>query len=150
MKTIATPIIGSLAVLCFGLARAEPYVDYTPQKGVWHVTTLKVDPNHIDDYLTGLKTTWIPFEEAARKHGVIDSYRVMVKLNPADGQGNVLLIEHIPDLGLKEPDRARDQAMTREVYAEVAKAKSDAQTEDFNKYRTFVADDYWTGQSYQK
>jgi hypothetical protein len=150
MKTTAIAIICALSLLCFGEARTEPYVDYTPQKGVWHVTTLKVDSNHIDDYLTGLKTTWIPFEAVARKHGVIDSYRVMVKLNPADGQGNVLLIEHIPDLALKEPDQARDQAMAREVYVEVAKAKSDAKTADFNRYRVFVGDDYWSEQAYPK
>jgi hypothetical protein len=148
MKTVTLSVVGVFCALCLGPAQAEPYVDYTPQKGVWHVTTLKVDVNHTDDYLTGLKSTWIPFEQVAKAHGVIDFWQVRVKLNPADGQGDVQLIEHIPNLALKEPDRARDQAMVREVYAAVAKAKSDAKTDDFDKYRTFVADDYWTDLTY--
>jgi hypothetical protein len=73
---------------------AEPFVDYTPQKGLWHVVTVKVEPNHVDDYITGLKRTWAPSEEIAKKHGLIDSYQIMTKLNAEDGQGNVLLIEH--------------------------------------------------------
>ena len=39
---------------------AEQYVDYTPVKGVWEVQTIKVDPNHIDDYLTGLRKGLVP------------------------------------------------------------------------------------------
>jgi hypothetical protein len=41
-----------------GAAFAEPFVECTPQKGAWKVTTVKVDPSHIDDYLTGLKRGW--------------------------------------------------------------------------------------------
>jgi hypothetical protein len=131
------------AVLCVGAAVAEPYVDYTPQKGVWHVTTIKVDPNHIDDYVTGLKKAWMPGEEIAKKHGLIDSYQIMIKMNAEDGQGNVLLVEHIPNMAVMEVDQARDQAMRAEIRAVMSKEDSDKMVEGFDKYRTFVGDEYW-------
>ncbi|MGA0599618.1 hypothetical protein ACO2Q3_02825 [Caulobacter sp. KR2-114] len=133
-----------------GAAAAEPYVDYTPQKGLWHVTTVKVDPNHIDDYLAGLRRTWVPSEEISKKHGLIDSYQVMVKFNASDGQGNVLLIEHIPNSALLDPDQARDQALQRENYAAVPKAQGEQAVAGYDKYRTFVGDDYWGEMAFPK
>jgi hypothetical protein len=150
MKILSIFATSALLAMCAGAARAEPYVDYTPQKGAWHVTTVKVDANHIDDYVTGLKKEWVPGEEIAKKHGLIDSYQIMVKMNAADGQGNVLLIEHIPNLALMEPDKARDQAIMKEAYAQVPKTQSDAAVKEFDKYRTFVGDDYWTELTYIK
>ena len=126
-----------------GSALAEPYVDYTPQKGLWHVVTIRVEPSHIDDYVSGLKHTWAPSEEIAKKHGLIDSYQIMTKLNPEDGQGNVLLIEHIPNAALLEADQARDQAMMKEFQAALPKPDREKMLADFDKYRTFVGDDYW-------
>lgn len=138
------------AILCAGAAYAEPYVDYMPQKGVWHVTTVKVDPNHIDDYVTGLKKTWVTAEEIAKKHGLIDSYQIMIKLNGSDGQGNVLLLEHYPSIASLDPDQARDQAMERENYAAVPKSDGEKAVAGYDKYRVFVGDDYWTDISFGK
>lgn len=141
-QLFACTVLGS--VLFAAAASAEPYVDYTPHKGVWHVTTVKVDPNHIDDYVTGLKKTWVTAEEIAKKHGLIDSYQIMIKLNASDGSGNVLLIEHYPSLAALEPDQARDQALQRENYAAVPKADGQQMVAGYDKYRVFVGDDYWT------
>lgn len=145
---IAGAVFG--AAMWAGAAAAEPYVDYTPQKGVWHATTVKVDSNHIDDYVTGLKKSWVTAEEIAKKHGVIDSYQIMIKLNPADGSGNVLLLEHYPSIAALDPDQARDQAMQREDYAAVPKAVGEQMVAGYDKYRTFVGDDYWTDISFGK
>jgi hypothetical protein len=147
-QTMACIALGG--ALIGSAALAEPYVDYTPQKGVWHVTTVRVDPNHIDDYLTGLKRTWASGEEVAKRHGLIDSYQIMVKMNASDGQGNVILIEHYPNMALLENDQARDQAMQKEVQALLPKADSDKMLQGFDKYRTFVGDDYWDEQVFTK
>jgi hypothetical protein len=138
------------AVVFSGAVAAEPYVDYTPHKGVWHVTTVRVDPNHIDDYLVGLKKVWVPGEEIAKAHGLIDGYQVMVKMNASDGQGNVLLIEHYPSMASLDADQARDQAMEKEVFAVMPKADSAQMVTGFDKYRTFVGDDYWNEMSFNK
>ena len=149
MKTVLLPL-AAVALLGAGAAFAEPYVDYTPQKGLWHVVTVKVMPSHIDDYVSSLKKLWLPGEELAKKHGLIDSYQIMVKMNASDGKGNVVLIEHIPNMALLEPDQARDQAMEKEAYAMVPKAQGEAQVKTYDTYREFVGDEYWTALDYTK
>ena len=135
----------AIAVTALGtVVFAEPYVDYTPKKGFVHVQFIRVDPNHIDDYLVGLKRTWVPGEEAAKRHGVIDYYGIDVKLNGGDGKANVVLIEHIVNAAMLDPDKARDQAVEKESFAAMPKDQMDAKVKDFDKYRTFVGDDYYT------
>ncbi len=150
MKLLVLPVTIAAFVAVAGAACAEMYVDYTPQKGAWHVVTAKVDPNHIDDYLVGLKKTWVPGEEISKKRGLIDSYTISVKLTGSDGGANVMMVEHIPSLALLEPDKARDQAIEKEVYEVMAKDKMEAQVKDFEKYRVFISDEYWTDISYSK
>ena len=148
MKSFA--IMSTCALFLAGAAWADPYVDYTPEKGVWDVTTIKVDPNHIDDYLKGLKSAWIPGEELAKKHGVIDQYYVMVKTNAADGQGNVILGQHFTSFAVMDPDKKRDMAMQKESEAMMSKDKSDALLAGFDKYRTFVGEDMWVPMDFGK
>jgi len=105
---------------------------------------VKVDPNHIDDYIVGLKRTWVPGEEAAKRHGIIDWYGINVKMNGGDGQANVVLVEHVVSAAMLDPDKARDQAMEKESFAAMPKDQMDAKVKDFDKYRTFVGDDYYT------
>ncbi|HEY2661674.1 MAG TPA: hypothetical protein VGI79_18280 [Caulobacteraceae bacterium] len=142
--------VAAVAALAASAARAEPYVDYTPQKGVWHVVTVKVEPSKVDDYVSELKKGWILEEEVAKKHGLIDQYEVKIKFNGSDGGGNVLLIEHIPNIGLLEVDQARDQAVEKDMLAVTPKADTQAKVKEFDKYRTFVGDDYWTDITYTK
>jgi hypothetical protein len=132
-----------------GAALAEPYVDYTTSKGVWEVQAMKVDPNHLDDYLTALKTGWVQGEEIAKKHGVIDQYAVRVKLNSGAG-ANVLLVQHYPSLNALEPDQARDTAMMKESRATESKEQEEKATAGFDKYRTFVSDEFYTNIEYPK
>ena len=145
--------IGALALsagLCMAAAAAaEPWTDYIPAKGATEVVTVQVDPNHIDDYLSGIGKGWVREQELAKKHGIIDWYQVMVKLN-ATGGSNVVLIVHYPTLANLEPDKARDQAMLAESRAAMSKEDSDKQIAGYDKYRTFVSDDIWTGVDYPK
>jgi hypothetical protein len=136
-------------LLTTGAAFAEPYTDYTPVKGAWHVTTIKVDPNHIDDYVTGLKKTWATGEELAKKHGIIDQYMILEKLNAGAG-ANVQLIEHYPSLANLEPDKARDLALQKEGEAMVSKDNMMKSVGEFDKYRTFVSDEFWTSLEFTK
>lgn len=136
-------------LLTASAAFAEPYADYTPVKGAWHVTTIKVDPNHIDDYVTGLKKTWATGEELAKKHGVIDQYMILLKLNSGAG-ANVQLIEHYPSLANLEPDKARDLALQKEGEAMVSKDNMMKSVGEFDKYRTFVSDEFWRSLEFTK
>ena len=141
-KTILIAAASALAAASV-TAFAEQYVDYTPQKGAWQFTEVKVEPAHIDDYLVGLKRGWVPGEKIAQKHGLIDQYMIMVKLNSSDGGGNVVLAQHFTSLAGLDPDKARDQTMEKESYAAMSKDAQEKQVEGYNKYRTFVGDSFY-------
>ncbi len=132
-----------------GAAAAEPWTDYMPQKGATEVVTLKVDPNHIDDYLTGIRKTWVAEQERAKAHGIIDAYYVAVKLN-SEGGPNVRLITHYPSLANLDPDKARDQAMLAEGRKQMSDDEGRKMVEGYDKYRTFVSDDIYTGVEFPK
>ena len=139
-------LITSACVLAFAVtapAFAKQWVDYSPDKGYWDVTTIAVDPNKIDDYLVGLKTSWVPGEELAKKQGLVDDYEVMVKANPAGEQANVLLAVHYTSFASLDPNKARDQAMDKAVEAMLPKEKSDAMVAGYDKYRHFVSEEMW-------
>jgi hypothetical protein len=140
-------IAGGLSLA--GAAFAEPYQDWIPLKGGWEVTTIKVEPNHIDDYLSGIRKGWVGEQEIAKAHGVIDQYMVLVKLNSGAG-ANVQLIVHYPSLANLEPDKARDQAIEREAQAKVSKETVEKAVAEYDKYRTFVSDEIWTGVEFVK
>ena len=128
---------------------AEQYVDYTPQRGAWEVQIIRVDPNHVDDYLVGLRRNLVPVMEIMKSHGIIDQYQVMTKLNAGAGD-NVIIIQHYPSLSGLEPEKARDQAIEKEIYAKVPKGQSDKAVAEFEKYRTFVSDEFWTPVDFAK
>ena len=67
MKRIS--IAAAVAALALaGSAQAfEAYTDYTPSKEVWNVTIVKVNPNRIDDYLEGIRQTWVKGCRTARE-----------------------------------------------------------------------------------
>lgn len=144
MNWISRIALGTIAVtFAASLACADPYKDYTPEKGVWKVTTVRVDPNHVDDYLVGLKKGLVPSMESAKKHGVIDQWFVMVNPNDADDSGNVIIGQHYVSFAAMDPDKARDVAMQNEALAQMSKSETDKMTNGFDKYRTFLNTQMW-------
>jgi hypothetical protein len=150
MKILLAAGACALAFACTTPAFAKQWVDYTPQKGYWQVTTVAVEPNKIDDYLTGLKATWVPGEEIAKKQGLIDDYEVMVKLDAMDGKGNVMMAVHHTSFASLDPNKARDQSMEKAMEAVVPKDKSDAAVAGYDKYRHFVGEDIWMPVTFTK
>lgn len=124
----------ALALTCTVPASAKPWVDYVPQKGFWQYTYVKVDVNHIDDYLTQMKSIWVTGREIDKKHGLIDQYQVMTNIIGAAGDANVMLCVHYVSFAGLDPDKLRDIAIDQENAAALAHAAS----ADFNKYRTIV------------
>jgi hypothetical protein len=132
------------AMLAFGTgAGAEVYKDYTPLKGAWQFSEIHVDPNHIDDYLVGLKTSWATGQEIDKKRGIIDNYAVMVRIDAGGKGANVILARHLTSLASLEPDKARDQAIQAENFAVVPKAKQDTMVAGYEKYREFVGEGFY-------
>lgn len=139
-------VYGVVAATClFGsVALARQYKDYMPQKGVWEINAIEVDPNHIDDYLTGLRKSQVPGFEVMRAHGVIDSYRFLVRNGYNKGSPNVLIETHLTSAAMLEPDQARDQMIEREIYAKFSEADGKIAVAGYEKYRQFVDNGTWS------
>ncbi len=139
--------ITAAAVCCVALAgsiaSAEPYTDYTPEKGVWNVMSAEVDPNHIDDYLKGLRRTQQIGMDIMKKRGMIDAYRIRIRQGYTKGQPNVLIETHYTSVAMLAPDKARDMAIEKEIYASLPRAEADKAVASYETYRTFLDDAYY-------
>jgi hypothetical protein len=114
MKTMILGAAGALAIACACVpCVAEPYTDYTPQKGYWTINAVEVDPNHVDDYLTGLRSSQVSAFDVLKRRGLIDDYKFMVRTGYVKGAPNVLIMTHVPSSALDDPDQARDQAVEK-------------------------------------
>ena len=125
-------------------AFSEPYVDYTPQKGYWQITAIEVDPNHVDDYLTGLRKSDMPLFDVLKRRGLIDDYKFVVRNGYVKGAPNVLIMTHSASLASLDADKARDQAVQKEIDGLFSREQSRAAVAGYEKYRTFVDDGQWT------
>jgi hypothetical protein len=65
-------------LLAFGLAVAlsapasaqlKPYTDYTVSDSVSNVSTIKVKENMVEDYLQGIRNTWVASNAVAKQLG---------------------------------------------------------------------------------
>ena len=141
-------VIGAaLLAAAFGVstqAVAEPYVDYTPQKGYWQINAIEVDPNHVDDYLTGLRHSQVSGFEVLKRRGLIDNYKFMVRNGYVKGSPNVLIMTHSPTSATLDADKARDQAVQNEMYSVFSKDQGKTAVAGYEKYRTFIDDGQWT------
>ena len=144
IRHLVSGALGALALCAATTASAEQWVDYTPETGVWDINAIDVDPNHIDDYLVGLKKSQAPFFEILKKRGMIDAYKFVVRNGYAKGSPSVLIMVHYTSLAALTPDKARDQAIDKEVRAGFSKAQGDAAVAGYEKYRTFVDNGQWT------
>jgi hypothetical protein len=151
MKTLAYALLsGGLFLSLSSAALADPWVDYTPMKGVWDKTYVHVESNRVDDYLVALKKTWVPEQERAKKHGLVDQYVVQVLANPGTTGPNVMLGVHYVSMAALDPEKTRDMAMQAESEKAFSKAASATEQEARAKYRTIVREELWNSIDYSK
>jgi hypothetical protein len=143
-RLLISGVLGALALVGATAARAEQWVDYTPETGLWDINAIDVDPNHIDDYLVGLKKSQVPFFEIMKKRGLIDAYKFVVRNGYAKGSPSVLIMVHYTSMAALTPDKARDQAIEKEVRAGFSKEQGEAAVAGYEKYRTFIDNGQWT------
>lgn len=140
-------VIGTFAagfILAGTVAIAKQYKDYTPEKGVWEINAIEVDPNHVDDYLTGLRKSQVPAFEVMKKHGIIDEYRFIVRNGYNKGAPNVLIQTHYTSVAMLAPDQARDTMIEKEIFATFSEEAGKVAVAGYEKYRQFVDDGLWT------
>jgi hypothetical protein len=150
IRTVLTGAATVLALASGTASSAKMYVDYTPENGVWEINAVEVDPNHIDDYLVGLRHTQVPLFDILKKRGLIDNYKFVVRNGYTKGSPNVLIETHPPNFALLAPDKARDMALDKEMEAMLPPEQGKAAIANYEKYRQFLDDSYWSEVSFAK
>jgi len=152
MSKARIAIAAGLMVAAFGAcpANAKEYVDYSFGKGVWEVNQIDVDPNHVDDYLVGLKQSQVPVFEILKRHGLVDNYWLMVRNGYTKGRASVLIAVHYTSADALLPNQARDQAIDKEIQASFTDEQSKAAVAGYEKYRQFIDDGTWFTVDFKK
>ena len=99
-------IIGFLALALF--VTAEPFVDYDYSEQVTEMTVITVKPNLIDDYLMGIKRTWVDSCELQKELGHIVGCSVYTA-ETAGTDPNVFLTITYENLAAMGPNKERYQ-----------------------------------------
>ena len=117
---ISNLLTGILLVCFASIASAdlEPWTDYEVSAGVSNVTTIKVDSNMIDKYLEGLKSTWVPANEAAKELGQIEGYNIYVSELANGGDFNVILVIRYKSAADMQPSKEQYDAFMKAWGAE--------------------------------
>ncbi len=140
MKRILVAASAAAFAFATGSQAFEVYTDYTPSKEVWNVTMVKVNPNRIDDYLEGLKQTWVSGCEIGKKQGTVLDCFVYVSENPANRDFNTLLVTKFPSAASLDPNAAQYKEFMATMRAQLAQDKQDKLVEGYDDLRTFFGD----------
>ena len=103
----------SIAMSTPAAGQLKPYQDYTVSDSVSNVTTVKVKENMIEDYLQGIRNTWVASNEVAKKLGQLQDYKVYVSDLPNSGDVNVILVTTFANTSDLAPNRARYDAFMK-------------------------------------
>ena len=88
------------------LAQLEPFEDYDVSDALWNITFIKVDPNMGDDYLEGLKATWVESNNVAKELGQIEDFHIYRSQLPQSGDVNLFLVTKFANSAQLEPNKA--------------------------------------------
>lgn len=103
----------SLFASTSALAQLEPFKDYDISKELWNVTMVKVHPNMEDDYLEGLRDTWVASNRVAKELGQIEDFFIYSSQVGASGDANLLLVVKFSDSSQLEPNKERYDAFMK-------------------------------------
>lgn len=112
MKHLMT-ISLALAIAAPANAQLKPYEDYTLSDTVTTVVTVKVKENMIEDYLQGIRNTWVASNEVQKRLGHMQDYRVYVSDLPSSGDFNVVLVVDFANTSDLAPNKARYEAFMK-------------------------------------
>ncbi len=130
--------------------RAEEWVDYAPGSQPWVVTTVKVAPGKMDDYLVSLKKSWAQFLDIQKKTGDVLDYHILVSTNENAPGANVVFLIKFKDWSELSPNKERDLKLTEEFRKAFTKDAETKQTDDRAKIRNFLDEGTFADITYLK
>jgi len=109
LKTLAFPVMAaiSLGLSAPAAAEFEIYKDYDVSTSVWEMTTVKVEQGQFENYLEGLKSTWIGANDVAKKLGQIEDYKIYTNMAPSGDAFDLILMIKLPSAEMLGPSKER-------------------------------------------
>lgn len=115
MRTFSV-MFGVFVVIFFSSAASAqlvPYTDYNVSDEITYVTTIKVNANMGDDYLEGLRDTWVAANKVAVELGQIKSFDIYRSALPLSGEFNLILVVRMNSLADMTPSKERYDAFMK-------------------------------------
>jgi len=106
IKLLSTTLLLLLLVSSTASAQLEPWSDYEVSKELWNITLIRVAPNMGDDYLEGIKETWVASNKVAKELGQIEDFHIFRSQLPQSGDVNLFLVVKFADSSQLEPNKA--------------------------------------------
>ena len=106
------------------MAQLEPWTDYDVSDQLWNITMVKVDPNMGDDYLEGIRDTWVASNKIAKELGQIEDFHIFQSQLSESGSANLFLVVKYANSDQLDPNRQEyDKFMKAWGDANVAKSR---------------------------
>ncbi|HEX4505888.1 MAG TPA: hypothetical protein VH722_09180 [Alphaproteobacteria bacterium] len=150
MKTLIPTLALTAALTAAPLAFADEWVDYAPTKEPWTVTTVKVAPGKLDDYIVGLKKSYADQLERQKKNGEVLDYHILVNTSPNAAGATIVFLTKYKDWNALIPNKDRDLKEQDEFRKTITKTDEDKMGEDRSKFRTFLDDGTYSDITYLK
>jgi hypothetical protein len=106
IKLLSACLLLLLLVSSTASAQLEPWADYDVSKELWNITLIRVEPNMGDDYLEGIKQTWVASNKVAKELGQIEDFKIFRSELPQSGDVNLFLVVKFADSSQLEPNKA--------------------------------------------
>lgn len=88
---------------------------------VWEISFIRIKPGMDAAYLNYIATDWKRNQEAAKKEGLILSYKVLTTEAHGAGDFNIMLLTEYKDLATMEANEAKADALAQQVVGNDAK-----------------------------
>jgi len=118
MKLNRRIVVGALALSVLGAAAVtvhaqvkRPYHDGT----VWNVTFVRMKPGMDSAYLNYLASDWKRNQEAAKKEGLIVSYKILSTEAHSPEDWNLILMTEVKDLATMEASQDKADALSQKM-----------------------------------
>lgn len=134
-----------LTALCLSLfstaalAQLEPWTDYEVSDALWNITLVKVQPNMGDDYLEGIKETWVASNKIAKELGQIEDFKIYRSQLSESGDANLFLVVKFANSDSMDPNREEYNKFMK-AWGDANQAKSREITKNYPAMREITGE----------
>jgi len=138
---ITTRIVALCLALSMSTAWADlrPFEDYEIGAEIISVTTVKVKVNSIDQYLEGLRDTWVHTNKLSMELGQIKDYAIYVSQLPGSGEFNVVLTVTMANAEALQPSKEKFDAFMKK-WGEAAADSSEKISKSYPDIRVITGE----------